>query len=470
MSHRVAVRSWPSRRAVSASPAACIVGAALFAASPARAGLEDSLGVGPDAMALGGSFAARPGTFASAYYNPAGLAPGGSKPEHGGFFELSIGAVYAHPQLHATSANGVELFRPEIVGATAAGAAAPARPVADTAGVLLGTRFSVGQPFHVDGLDFGLAVFVPGHLFNWADRPDDDVQWELLEDRTQVISAHAGLAYRVTPWLSLGIGVRVLFNTQTDTNGSVTSVGLEQVGGKTVVRTHTQLGTDAQVYGQAYPIVGALFTPIDRARFGIVYRQSSYVNDWGTTRIDGVPDLGTIGYSSHFAHYFEPSELTVAASVDVGARLDLSADLTYARWSEALSNNLNFWGPGRWGDTVTPAFGARLRATPALTLMAGYRFQKSPVDNFGGPSNMLDCDRHVASMGFDLHLGRLVSRPSLDAHVTAGLQYTLLMDRTEVKDYRRFASDAAWTSNPGYPSYTYGGHMLAAQLALEARW
>jgi long-subunit fatty acid transport protein len=446
------------RAAFTASALACT----LLVAPAARAGFEDSLGVGADAMALGGSYAARPGTFASAYYNPAGLAPGGAVVEHGGFFELSIGAVYAHPELHATSASGVELFRPEIDGSQ--------RPVEDTAGVLVGTRFSVGQPFHVDGLDFGLAVFVPGHLFNWADRPDDDVQWELLEDRTQVISAHAGLAYRVTRWLSLGVGVRVLFNTQTDTNGEVTSVGLEQLNGKTVVRTHTQLGTDAQVYGQAYPILGALFTPVDHVRFGLVYRQSSYVNDWGTTRINGVPDLGTIGYSSHFAHYFEPTELTLATSFDLGDRLDLSADFTYARWSEALSNNLNFWGPGRWGDTGTFAFGARVRATRALGVMAGYRYQPSPLDNFGGPSNMLDCDRHVASMGLDLHLGKLVGKPTFDAHVTMGLQYTVLVDRTEVKDYRRFTSDQAWMSNPGYPSYTYGGHMVAGQLALEARW
>jgi len=450
--------------------------AALSLAPSARAGLEDSLGVGADAMSLGGSYAARPGTFASAYYNPAGLAPGGAVVEHGGFFELSVGGVYAHPQLHATSASGVELFRPEVVDysgkpcGAAMSAAGCQRPVDDTAGVLLGARFSVGQPFHLDGLDFGLAVFVPGHLFNWANRPDDDVQWELLEDRTQVISAHAGLAYRVTRWLSLGVGVRVLFNTQTDTNGEVTSVGLEQQGGKTVVRTHTQLGTDAQVYGQAYPIVGALITPVDRVRFGVVYRQSSYVNDWGTTRINGVPDLGTIGYSSHFAHYFEPTEVTLAMAFDVTPRLDVSADLTYSLWSEALSNNLNFWGPGRWGDTLTPAFGASFRATQALSLMAGYRYQRSPLDNFGGPSNMLDCDRHVASTGFDLHLGRLVRKPDFDAHLTLGLQYTALVDRTEVKDYRRFTSDQAWTSNPGYPSYTYGGHMIAGQLALEARW
>ena len=35
-----------------------------------------------------------------------------------------------------------------------------------------------------------------------------DMQWAMLTDRTQVFSAHTGIAYRVTPWLSLGVGLR----------------------------------------------------------------------------------------------------------------------------------------------------------------------------------------------------------------------------------------------------------------------
>ncbi len=425
----------------------------------AHAGFEDSLGIGPEPMALGGSYAARGGSYASTYYNPAGLAPLGEK---GGFLELAAGAVFAHPTLHATNAYGQNLLTP-----TASPTGTPT-PVADTTGVLIGTRFSVGQPFKIDGLNFGMSLFVPGQFFNWKDRPDDDVQWALLDDRTQVISAHAGLGWRINKFLSIGVSVRALFNTQTDTNGVVTSVQLDPATKS--IKTGTQLGTDSQVFGQAYPIIGVMITPIERLRIGVVYRNASYVNDWGTTRINGVPDLGTIGYTSHFAHYYEPLQLTLAASFDVTRDFDVSADVTYARWSDALSNNLNFWGPGRWGDTIVPAFGARWRATSALSFMAGYRYQRSPVDNFGGPSNLLDCDRHVESLGLDVHLGKLVHQPSFDVHFTGGLQYTVLVDRTETKDARLFPSNALWQSNPGYPSYTYGGHMIATEATLEARW
>jgi len=119
---------------------------------------------------------------------------------------------------------------------------------------------------------------------------------------------------------------------------------------------------------------------------------------------------------------------------------------------------------------VIPAFGARFRATSALALMAGYRFQKSPIDNFGGPSNLLDCDRHIESLGLDLHLGKLLHAPTFDVHLTAGLQYTVLVERTEVKNPQLFPSDALYYSNPGYPSYSYGGHMVATQATLQARW
>jgi len=432
---------------------------AVVIASSARAGFEDSLGVGPEAMSLGGSFAARGGSYASAYYNPAGLSPRG---EHGGLLEITAGAVYAHPVLHVTGANGQNLLTP---AATNGGAPIG---VPDTGGVLLGMRFSLGQPLKIDGLNFGLAMFVPGHFLSWENRPDDDFRWELLDARTQVISVHAGLSWRINRFLSLGVGVRALFNTQTNVTGQVTKLAFDPNSGQ--INVQTQLGVDAQVYGQATPIVGALITPIERLRIGVVYRHPSYVNDWGTTVINGVPDLGSIGYFSHFAHYYEPLEVTLAASFDVTPRFDVSADVTYDRWSDAVSNNFNFWGPGRWGDTIVPAFGARFKATDALSLMAGYRFQKSPVDNFGGPSNMLDCDRHVASLGIDLHLGKLVRQPTFDVHFTGGLQYTVLVDRSETKDPTRFPTDALFTSNPGYPSYSYGGHMVGLETTLEARW
>jgi long-subunit fatty acid transport protein len=216
-------------------------------------------------------------------------------------------------------------------------------------------------------------------------------------------------------------------------------------------------------------VAGALITPNDDLRFGLTYKHQSYVDDWGDTRIREVPILSNMGYTHHFAHYFEPMQLTAAVGADVAPQLDVSFDLTWARWSEALSTNHNTFGSAVWGDTWTPAVGVRFAAAAGLSVLGGYRFQKSPLDNFGGPTNLLDNDRHVASLGLEAELSELVSK-SLDASVTLAMEEILLVERNETKDYRRFPSDAAWQKNPGYPSYSYGGSVMALSLGLEARW
>jgi long-subunit fatty acid transport protein len=433
-------------------------GAALGSAREARAGIEDTFALGPGPMALGGSYAARPGDFAAAYYNPAGLAPGGSVEEKGGFFEASFALVYGHPSLFVTGARAQPIATPG---------------TSDTAGAVIGARFSVGQPFHLDGLDMGLALYLPSHIFEWSIRPDDTPQWALLTDRTQVLTANLGLAYRLFRWLSLGVGLRVAFNVQTNITGVLTHINYLND------QASAQLGTDANVYGRVAPLAGVLVTPVDHLRLGFTYRGESYVDDWGSAIVStgSQVGLGNLGYDFRFAHYFEPNQLTAALSADVGAGVDFSADLTWSQWSAGLSTNRNFFGCGItpcdgsspiWGDTWTPAFGVRWRATHAFALMAGYRFQKSPLDNFGGPSNLLDNDRHVPSAGFQLDLSKLV--PSLDARITVGLQYVVLVERTEVKEFERFPSQAAFEQNPGYPSYSYGGHLVAGSIGVDARW
>lgn len=431
----------------------------LFLTAIAHAGVEDSFGPGTKPLALAGSYAARPGDAFAAYYNPAGLALRG---ERGGFFEMSVGVLYARPTLWARLPNGSSL--PSPVSVLPRTDDAP-----DTAGLFVGSRFALGPALKIEGLDAGFALYVPPHLFRWAIRPDDEPQWALLTDRTQVLSADLGIAYRPWNWLSLGIGLRVLFDVQTLTRGEVTYVAIEQdpITKKSIIQTHTRLGVDSQVFGRATPIFGLLVSPTDTMRFGFTYRHQSFVDDWGDTRISGIPSFGVIGYTHRFAHYFEPSSFTLAASMDFGKRFDASIDLTYSLWSEAQSTNRNQWTAGDfkaplWGNTLTPAFGMRFHANRFLSLMGGYRYQRSPLDNAGGPTNLLDTDKHTISAGFELGFG--------PAKLILGTSTTLLPSRTETKDFRRFTSDAALLSNAGYPSYTYGGHVTAVSASMEAKF
>ena len=133
----------------------------LAGTTTAQAGTEDSIGVAPEDIALGGSAAARPGTYAACYYNPAGLSPGGSVPgDEPGFAELTLGFTYASPLVYAQRLDD---------GTTLPLAAQPA----DTAGVTLGSRFDLGHHFGVDGLNVGLSFYVPTNgIFFWSIQSD----------------------------------------------------------------------------------------------------------------------------------------------------------------------------------------------------------------------------------------------------------------------------------------------------------
>ncbi len=425
---------------------------ALAALSPAlaRAGTEDLYGAGPRELALAGSVAARSGTFGATYHNPAGL----SDPTRGdGFLEAAAGFLHIHRDLHVTGANGANVA---------------AAPTPDSFGLQLGARFGFGGLLR--GLAGGLSLWLPRHLFRWTIAPDDDVQWAFDTDRTDVIGANFGFSYRIAPAISLGVALRLSFAIQTNTTGFVTDLTLvknPQTGGN-VVKTSTQLGTDSEVYARVTPIAGVLFTPLPALRIGLVYHHPVFIDDWGSTRIQGVPDLGDLGYTHRYAHYYEPASVTAAVAVALGERVDVSADVAWEHWGDALGTNRNFYGDGVWGDVFTFAMGARVRAARGLAINVGYKYRPTPIDPLGGPSNVIDADRHGAAFGFELDLGAFTR--SFDARIIAALAPTWLVAHTDAKDYRRFSSDEAWQKNPGYPSITYGGHTLGTSLGIEARW
>jgi hypothetical protein len=435
---------------VSARGGAGIALALALVAATARAGPEDLYGTGPRPLALAGSYAARGGDWGATFHNPAGL-PDATRGD--GFFEAGGGFLYLHRELHVTRSDGGNVS---------------AAPTPDSFGVQLGSRFGFGGPLR--GLAGGLALYLPRHLFRWTIAPDDDVQWAFDTDRTDVIGANFGLAYRVAPAFAFGVALRLSFAIETNTTGFVTNLTLAknpQTGGN-VVQTSTQLGTDSQVFARVTPIAGILVTPIPALRLGLVYRHQVFIDDWGSTRIQGVPDLGDLGYTHRYAHYYEPSAVTLAAAWNVAQRLDLSVDVAWEHWSAALTTNRDFYGDGIWGDVFTVATGARIAAARGLALSVGYRYRPSPIDPLGGPSNVLDSDRHTAALGFELDLGAFTR--AFDARITCALAPTWLVTRSETKDFRRFGSDDAWQKNPGYPGYTYGGHVLATSVGVEARW
>ncbi|MCC6523333.1 MAG: outer membrane protein transport protein [Polyangiaceae bacterium] len=441
-------RAWSG--ALAAAAAGLLSGAS-------QAGTEDSYGLGPTDMALGGSVAARPGTAAATYWNPAGLSPGGdTPPDPAGFGELSLAFVHAHPLVWASRADGSSV------------------PLAveppDTRQVVLGSRFDLLGRWGVPGLHVGLVFEVPAtDIFRWSIHPDEAVQWLFLSDRSQHVGIHVAAGYRIVPWLSLGLGLTTLFDVETNTTGTVTKVTsvVDPETGASSLDVEALLGEQVRVFGRFAPNAGVLVTPVEELRIGATYRARTYVDDWGSTRIQGAPVAGDLGYVHHYAHYFRPHELTLALAARPHPSVWLSADVTYARWSEGLTTSHAALGPGRFGDTFSPAVGVSWRPAAAIELQAGYKYAPSPFDNFGGPTNLLDASSHVASFG-----GRVDLPPAYDTRAWVGWAFrtTFYQARAEEKDPRRFASDLAVLTNPGYPGYRYGGAVPAASLEVGVQW
>jgi len=425
--------------------------ALLLVPSIASADLEDEMGVGPEVAALGNAVTAVPVGFASVHYNPALLAPRGMRP---GQSELTIGYVYGQPLVHVTSEAGMSLATPR---------------TAETSSLVIGGRFDLGHGLGLEGLVAGLSITTPvTSLLSYTVRPDDDIQWMTLTDGAQHLSLEAGLAYRPVDWLSIGISARLGLGVSLYTTAATTSIDHTP----DAILVHTDIGAQGQVSARISPIASIAIMPIDELRIGLTYRAANYIDDWGWSRVQGVPGLPDIGYQHRFAHWVRPHELALGVSGRPLPWLELSADVTWQHWSEAMTGNHDP-GQGRFGDTFVPAGGVRITATPGLDLMFGYSFVRAPFQNFGGPSNLLINDTHHASLGAAARLDELTGDRSLTFTLRASFRLSILEEAREEKDFRRFADDAAWMRNPGYlgaTGYLYGGFVPSVQVSAEARW
>lgn len=424
--------------------------ALLLMSSTAHA--QEVLGVGPRAAGLGGAVSARTGDISAAYYGPASLPDSNDEP---GFAEIEIGYLHASPQL---SVDALDPEQPIEV-----------QPTASVNGIYVGARFDLGVAFDVEGLAVGLSLYVPGkELFRWRLRPDDTPQWLTWTDRTQHLSIFAGAGWRITDWLALGVGVQVLFDVQTFTTALVSSIerGTDPETGEPIVEVDAQLGTEVTVFGRAAPVASVLLSPHRALNISLAYRGEIFVDDRGWTRLDETPGLGAIGFVHRFAHFYQPHQLTLGTALSLG-EVQLSADLTYARWAKGRTPNSRELGEGRFGDTLVPALGASWSRGPGA-LWLGYRYQRAHFTNAGGPTNLLENDQHVASVGGELFLGRWLAR--FPVRLRAAFQTIVLPEETETKDWRRFSSDALLERNAGFPGYRYRGWVPSLWLSVGATW
>jgi len=435
-------------------PLALLTGIALHA-TPALADVENDLGLNARSAALGGAVSATGGDFAASAYNPAALIVPGDEE---GLGELSVGFVVGVPSVWTESLDPGRTLE---VG-----------PPLNTTALTLGGRFDIGSGLGVPGLMLGFAFYAPmDGLVRSRIGPDDALSWLQLGDRTSHVSLHASLAFRIADWLSVGAGVRITFDEEAFITGAATDLRrvIDPATGEERVEAGTRLGIDASIYGRASPILGLLVAPVPELRFAFAWRGRLYSDDWGWARLQGLEGVGDIGFIHRFTHVYRPHELAWSVAWRLHERVEVSAELTWALWSEAVSPT---WRSleGRFGDTLVPAGGVRISAHPGLDLMVGYRYARSPFNDFGGPTNLLSNDTHHIGFGLEADLDTLVDGEDVPFTVSLAGRLAVLEDREEIKNGRRFRSDAALAANPGSPGYRYGGLVPSVQLTVETAW
>lgn len=433
---------------------AAIVCAILAHAATAHADPETDLGLSPRTAALAGAVGATGGDFAATAYNPGALIVPG---DEDGFGELSVSFVAVAP---AVWTDGLEAD-------VADGLAPP-----NTYAVVAGGRFDLGAGLGLPGLVLGISFYAPLEgLVRSRILPDDALSWLSLGDRTQHVALNAALAYRIAEWLSIGVGARVTFDEEAFITGAAEGVErvVDPVTGEERVVAGATLGVDTAIYGHAAPVVGVLVAPLPTLRFGFTWRGRLFSDDWGWSRLQGIEGVGDIGFIHRFTHVYRPHELAWSAAWRAHEVFEVSAEITWLLWSDARSPTFDRL-EGRFGDVVVPALGVRVTPLPGLDVLGGYRYAARHFDDLGGPTNLMLNDTHTVGLGLGADLDRLIDGESVPFTVTVAARLSILDDREEVKNGRRFESDRALTSNPGYPGYRYGGLVPSVQVGVEAAW
>lgn len=429
----------------------------LLALAPATAAAdaENDLGLTPRTAALGGAVVATGGDFAASAYSPAALIVPGDRD---GLGELHAGLIIAAPAVWAESATpgaSLDLPAPE-----------------NTYSLVVGGRWDVGRGLGAPGLVLGLGLYTPLEgLLQSRIRPDESPSWLHLTDRTQHLAVHVALAYRIVPWLSVGVGVRITLDEEAFITGTATEVTrvTDPMTGEERVEAGAALGLDAAVYGRAGPTAGVLVAPLPELRFAFAWRSRLFSDDWGWARLQGIDGVGDLGFAYRFAHVYRPHELVWGAAVRAHEALEISAELMWQLWDDPRSPAGQLL-PGRFGDVLVPSIGVRVAPTPGVDLLAGYRYARSPFDNLGGPTNLLSNDVHHVSLGAEVDLDVLVTGEDVPFTLSVSGRLSILEAREEVKNGRHFPSDRALLTNPGYPGYRYGGMVPSVQLGVETRW
>ena len=433
--------------------------------TPALAHAWFTYGFGSRAISMGNAFVAVADDVSMAYTNPAG----------GGFLRQAFaggGPVYYDYALAVSGGtdprDGGDI---QEIFAGSFGTNVPI-PVED----ILGVHVSAG---------FALQLTKDVLLQQEVAFPTE-AQLILIENYPRMLHLLPTVGVGLTPGVSVGMGL-MLFNS---TSG-LFDLGLGATG-------EAVFEIDQEIKTVVSPMFGILLKPGEHVpalapfQFGFVYRDSFTV----PFRIPISAFLGGLPLNVDFGTnaLYVPEQLEGGVAWTPREGWLVTAQLSWNRWSRfpdpSLSVDLDLVLPllgcadddpecggilftesftrnPDFDDTLTPRVGIEARVatweTMDLMLRGGYAFEKSPVPEQVGDTNLLDNDRHIVSAGVGFLFRELLGRPfKYPLHVDVHVQVHVLPSRTHRKDPASQSPTGPIEENAGFPSIETSGFLTNA--------
>ena len=399
------------------------------------------------------------GGIGTALANPATLAA-----TSGRIFETSTTLVM--PAGSFSDITSQNLFGGANTGGSGSGAHEPA--------VLpsLHLAADLGESFRV-----GLAV---APLYGLASRyePGWSGRYHAVESELVSVVVQPTVAWRATPWLSLGAGIQVQYMRSETTTaidfGSIDTALSGGAFGGSPGANDGRLRTTIDGFSTGF-VLGALVTFDTGTRIGVGYRGSVTPTLDGDARFDlgGPVGAGLSGITGAFTNTGASLDLRLPASLHLGVRQQVGsdvtvyADLNWRGWGRIDELVLDFDNAAQesavttlpWDDSIYVAIGADWNVDDRLTLRAGAAYDQGPARNGGAAVAIPD--------GNSIWLGSGLSYRMTDAIV---LDAALGVAITEDVDVVARTSDPGGTFRGDFNGRYEGGRFYFGGLGLRIQF
>jgi long-chain fatty acid transport protein len=396
----------------------------------ARSNPVDLFGFGARAPAMGGAHTAATEDSSANYYNPAALAASTR-------LHIDIGYQMARPTLRMNgSSQGVDTSR-----GLAAGLVVP--------GKWVGRQVAIGA-----------ALFLPDQsILTGRTLSAEHPRWALYDNRPRRLffGFHAGLQLRDDLFVGAGVG------TMAGTEGSYILGG--RLGFPIPDDSQLVLDVDVDATSAVYPQAGVLWKATPWLDVGVTYRGQFVLESLQVVRFeadigspgnlaveDAVVDIDTVSLD-----FFQPAQLAFGIAAQLTPRVLLAFDAVYQRWSGydnptpvidieldvgqfnelvMLDEQPNLEAL-RFHDTLSPRLGVEVLAasTPHTQwrARAGYAYDPSPAPEQVRSSNFIDNDKHTVSAGLGLRVANVTGLLPHPFELDAYAALTVLPSRTHRK-------------------------------------